>query len=122
MRYRTRQRLSRGCGLLGELACDGTRAVGLFWSAALGWPLVWDLGQETAIQSPAGGTTIAWGGPPLGPNHAQGHQVLELIATDQAAQVERLLGLGASWVDTRGATVILTDPDGAPFQVTGPPA
>ena len=122
MRYRTRQRLSRGCGLLGELACDGTRAVGLFWSAALGWPLVWNLGQETAIQSPAGGTTIAWGGPPLGPNHAQGHQVLELIATDQAAQVERLLGRGASWVDTRGATVILTDPDGAPFQVTGPPA
>ena len=31
-----------GCGLLGEIACDGTREVGLFWAEALGWPLVWD--------------------------------------------------------------------------------
>ena len=31
-----------GCGLLGELACDGTREVGLFWNKVLGWPLVWD--------------------------------------------------------------------------------
>ena len=30
-----------GCGPLGEIACDGTREVGLFWSAALDWPLVW---------------------------------------------------------------------------------
>ncbi|WP_407567245.1 VOC family protein [Polymorphospora sp. A560] len=35
-----------GCGLLGELACDGTREVGLFWSEALGWPLVWDQDQD----------------------------------------------------------------------------
>lgn len=35
-----------GCGSLGELACDGTREVGLFWSEALGWPLVWDHDQE----------------------------------------------------------------------------
>ena len=41
-----------GCGFLGELACDGSQAVGYFWSKALGWPLVWDQDQETAIQSP----------------------------------------------------------------------
>ena len=29
-----------GCGFLGEVACDGTREVGLFWSAALEWPLM----------------------------------------------------------------------------------
>ena len=56
-----------GCGFLGELACDGTREVGLFWSEALGWPLVWDQDQETAIQSPHGGTKVAWGGPPVAP-------------------------------------------------------
>ena len=39
-----------GCGLLGELACDGTRATGVFWSEALGWPLVWDEDGETAIR------------------------------------------------------------------------
>ncbi len=51
-----------GCGFLGEVACDGTRDVGLFWSAALGWPLVWDRDGETAIQSPDGGTKLAWSG------------------------------------------------------------
>lgn len=29
-----------GCGYLGEFTCDGTREVGLFWSDALGWPIV----------------------------------------------------------------------------------
>ena len=42
-----------GCGFVGELACDGSREVGHFWSEALGWPLVWDQDQETAIQSAA---------------------------------------------------------------------
>lgn len=41
-----------GCGFLGEVACDGSREVGLFWSDVLGWPPVWDQDQETAIQSP----------------------------------------------------------------------
>src|SRR5581483_8898466 len=35
-----------GTGFLGELAGDGSREVGLFWSAALGWPLVWDQNGE----------------------------------------------------------------------------
>ncbi len=56
-----------GCGFLGELGCDGTREVGLFWSEALGWPLVWDQHQETAVQSSQGGTKVAWGGPPVAP-------------------------------------------------------
>lgn len=56
-----------GCGFLGELACDGTREVGLFWSNALDWLLVWDQDQETAIQSPDGGTKISWGGEPAAP-------------------------------------------------------
>lgn len=50
-------------GFVGALACDGTREVGYFWSEALRWPLVWDQDEETAIQSPNGGTKITWGGP-----------------------------------------------------------
>jgi len=42
-----------GCGPLGEVTCDGTRVVGLFWAEALGWPLVWEVGEERVIQSPA---------------------------------------------------------------------
>ena len=49
-----------GTGRLGEVTCDGTRTVGLFWRDALAWPLVWDHRLQTAIQSPLGGTKISW--------------------------------------------------------------
>ncbi|MEP6800235.1 MAG: VOC family protein, partial [Lapillicoccus sp.] len=51
------------CGFVGALSCDGSQDVGYFWSRALGWPLVWDQDQETAIRSPHGGPKITWGGP-----------------------------------------------------------
>jgi len=43
-----------GCERLGSITCDGTPDVGYFWSAALGWPLVWDQDDETAIRAPDG--------------------------------------------------------------------
>ncbi len=87
-----------GCGLLGELTCDGTRQVGLFWAEALGWPLVWDENGETAIQSPHGGTKIAWGGPPVRPQRGRNRQRFDLAPAggDQAATVGRLIALGAT--------------------------
>ena len=39
------------CARLGAISCDGSRDVGYFWSAALGWPLVWDQDEETAIRA-----------------------------------------------------------------------
>ncbi|MBI4940217.1 MAG: VOC family protein [Actinobacteria bacterium] len=108
-----------GCGFLGEVACDGTRTVGLFWSAALGWPLVWDQDEETAVQSPHGGTKVAWGGPPVAPKAGRNRQRFELTADgDPAVEVERLVALGASVlpVDDEGA-VELADPDGNEFTV-----
>jgi catechol 2,3-dioxygenase-like lactoylglutathione lyase family enzyme len=108
-----------GCGLLGELACDGNREVGVFWSAALGWPLVWDQDQETAIQSPQGGTKVAWGGPPVAPKPAWNRQRFDLMAEgDQQAEVDRLVGLGATRLDVGAdGTVLLADPDGNEFCV-----
>jgi hypothetical protein len=109
-----------GCGLLGELACDGNREVGLFWSDALGWPLVWDQDQETAIQSPGGGTKIAWGGPPVAPKVGRNRQRFELVTVDgeQSAEVDRVVALGATRleVDAHGA-VALADPDGNEFSL-----
>jgi catechol 2,3-dioxygenase-like lactoylglutathione lyase family enzyme len=109
-----------GCGPLGELTCDGSRDVGVFWSAALGWPLVWDQDEETAVQSPRGGTKVAWGGPPLLPVDPQEVQHLELVVDSGPleAEVARLLALGA----TRGSggsdgVVVLADPDGVAFRV-----
>jgi catechol 2,3-dioxygenase-like lactoylglutathione lyase family enzyme len=108
-----------GCGFLAEVACDGTREVGLFWSAALGWPLVWDQDQETAIQSPDGGTKVAWGGPPLDPKEVRNHQQFDLTAEgDQQAQVDRLIALGATLLEVgKDSTVVLADPDGNEFCV-----
>jgi catechol 2,3-dioxygenase-like lactoylglutathione lyase family enzyme len=109
-----------GCGLLGELACDGTRNVGLFWSQALGWPLVWDHDQETAIQSPEGGTKVAWGGPPVAPRTGRDRQRFAFAPAegDQEAEVERLVSLGATrlGIGDDGAAV-LADPDGNEFSV-----
>ena len=109
-----------GCGFLGELACDGTREVGLFWSEALGWPLVWDQDQETAIQSPQGGTKVAWGGPPVAPKAVRNRQRFDLARADgdQGAEVEWLVFLGATQLEvSEDGAVALADPDGNEFGV-----
>lgn len=110
-----------GCGFLGEVACDGTREVGLFWSEALGWPLVWDQDQETAIQRPDGGTKVAWGGPPVAPKTGRNRQRFDLTpaAGRQEAEVDRLVALGATRLGTGAdGTVELADPDGNEFTVS----
>jgi Glyoxalase-like domain len=109
-----------GCGFLGELACDGTREVGLFWSQALDWPLVWDQDEETAIQSVQGGTKVAWGGPPLDPRPARDRQRLDLgaAAHDQETEVDRLVSLGATWLEhDENGVLLLADPDGNEFRL-----
>jgi predicted enzyme related to lactoylglutathione lyase len=111
-----------GCGLLGEVACEGTRAVGVFWSAALGWPLVWDQDEETAIQSPHGGTKVAWGGPPVAPPVGRNRQRFDLVPADgHDAEVERLISVGATRLETgeegTGGAAVLADPDGNEFRV-----
>ena len=109
-----------GCGFLGELACEGTREVGIFWAEALGWTLVWDEDEETAVQSPHGGTKVAWGGPPLAPKHGRNRQRLELILAqgDLAAEIDRLVALGATRVGSTGGAVELADPDGNELLLT----
>ncbi|MGQ5265044.1 VOC family protein [Micromonospora sp. ZYX-F-536] len=115
-----------GCGFVGALSCDGTQKVGYFWSEALGWPLVWDQDQETAIQSPAGGPKITWGGPPLMPKNGRDRLRLDLapgVDGDQQAEVDRLLALGATRIDADHAgagDVLLADPDGNEFRVLTP--
>ncbi len=115
------------CGFIGALACDGSQQVGYFWSQALGWPLVWDQDQETAIRSPHGGPKITWGGPPLKPKTGKYrlHFDLTPVDGDQQAEVERLLSLGASRIDIGQGEVgwvVLADPDGHEFCVLPPPA
>src|SRR6188472_276250 len=106
-----------GCGFLGEVACDGGRDVGVFWSEALGWPLVWDQDDETAIQSPRGGTKVAWGGAPDSAATRRDRQRFDLAAADVAAEVDRLVALGATRLGDRDGGVELADPGGHEFLV-----
>jgi len=106
-----------GCGFLGEFTCDGTREVGLFWRDALGWPLVWDQGKQTAIQSPRGGTKISWDNWPAAPKNGRNRQQFDLAAPEPAVEAERLAALGATVVGDRDGGVELADPDGNEFSV-----
>jgi hypothetical protein len=106
-----------GCGHLAEVSCDGSREVGLFWRDALGWPLVWDQGGETAVQSPAGGTKVSWGGEPATSTRTRARQRFELAAVDLTTEVARLVALGATRRGARDGGVELIDPDGHEFWV-----
>ncbi|PBC70638.1 hypothetical protein BX265_5186 [Streptomyces sp. TLI_235] len=113
-------------GVIGALACDGTQEVGYFWSKALQWPLVWDQDQETAIQSPDGGTKITWGGPPVAPKTGTNRLHFELAlptAADWEAEVDRLISLGATRTDSGegdDGRALMLDPDGNEFSVRRP--
>jgi predicted enzyme related to lactoylglutathione lyase/catechol 2,3-dioxygenase-like lactoylglutathione lyase family enzyme len=114
------------CGFIGALACDGSQQVGYFWSEALGWPLVWDQDQETAIRSPHGGPKITWGGPPLSPKTGKNRLHFDLAPAadgDQRAEVDRLAALGATRLDIGQGEVdwvVMADPDGNAFCVRPP--
>jgi predicted enzyme related to lactoylglutathione lyase len=114
------------CGFIGALACDGSQEVGYFWSAALGWPLVWDQNEETAIRSPHGGPKVTWGGPPLMPRTGKERLHFDLappVDGDLRAEVDRLLSLGATRLDTgrdAAGRVPMADPDGNEFCVLTP--
>ena len=107
-----------GTGFLGEVAADGTREVGVFWSAVLDWPLLHDEDGETGIKPPGGGMWIAWGGPPLNERSPRNRMHFVLAASgDLDAEVARLVGLGASEVARSGDEVEMADPDGNEFHV-----
>lgn len=113
------------CGFLGALSCDGSQEVGHFWSKALGWPLVWDQDQETAIRAPYGGPKITWGGPPVAPRTGPSRLRFDLTTVDDhRAETDRLLSLGAGRIDldpVEPGGSMLADPDGNEFCLLGGP-
>lgn len=112
---------------LGAINADGNRATGVFWSEALGWPLIWDQDEETAIRHPDGtGPVISWGGPPINPKDGENRLHLELTLRPGGSlddEVARLVSLGATWIhgDADSAEVILADPDGNEFALLAAP-
>lgn len=114
-------------GLLGSITCDASGPdVGYFWSEALGWPLVWDQDDETAIRAPDGTGQFITFGPPLSPKARKNRLHLDIAPPkdgDQQAEVTRLISLGATRVDIGQGDVpwvVLADPDGNEFCVLRP--
>src|SRR5690606_34336639 len=106
-----------GAGFLAEATDHGPPEAGRFWSEALGWPLVWDRDQQTAVQSPFGGTKLSWdvrtGMRPYGSKR----QWFDLAADDPAAEAERLVSLGATRISEKDGVVVMADPGGNVFTV-----
>jgi Glyoxalase-like domain len=115
-----------GCGFLAELTGHGSRKVGYFWSEALGWPLVWDEGLQTAIRSPHSGPKISWDswdGAGMVPESERNRLHFDLAPPaggDQQEEVDRLISLGATRTGTspdEASRVVMADPDGRRFCV-----
>lgn len=105
-------------GTVGAINCDGSQALGYFWSQALAWPLVWDQDEETAIQSPAGGSKITWSGPPLMPRRGRDRLRFVLSADDRRAATAHLTSLGATPATESGSAIAtFVDPDGNEFDL-----
>ena len=115
-------------GLLGSLTCDGSPAVGYFWSEVLEWPLVWDQDEETAVRSRDGGVFFTFGGPREQPKRAKNRLHVDIAPAaddDQHAEVDRLISLGATRIDIGQGDVswvVLADPDGNELCVLTPRA
>ena len=107
-----------GCGFLGEVACAGTREVGLFLArrtrvAARVGPR---RGDRCPVP-PGRYQSLTGGGPPVAPKSGRNRQRLDLATPDVAAEVERLIALGAAELGDRDGGVELADPDGNEFSV-----
>ena len=93
-----------------------------FWMAALDYVLKWEPEDDWALLVPRSGSGVQMAIQVV-TSDAASHQRhhLDLYAKDQAAEVERLIGLGAKRVDWRypedADFVVLADPDGNRFCV-----
>jgi len=109
-----------GCGFMAEITCAGSRKTGFFWGEALEWPLVWDQGLQTAIQSPQGGPKVSWDEERMPP--AWQNRLRFVLAPpgpdDQQAEAGRLVALGATrlgYGEADASVMVMADPDGREF-------
>jgi len=109
--------------------CADPRALAEFWRAALDWRLTFVDDDEVVLEPPAGSredgvvADLVFLRVPE-PKSVKNRLHLDLRPTDQAAQVDRLIALGATRVDV-GQTpdsswVVLADPEGNEFCVLAP--
>jgi hypothetical protein len=98
-------------------------ALARFWAAALGYAVLYETDDEVIIGRDAheypGICFVPNSDPKTGKNRVH----IDIDPDDQAAEVERLIGLGARRIDIgQGAVnwVVLADPEGNEFDVLRP--
>ena len=120
----------RGMALTAHMVtidCADPKSLAGFWSEALGYVQVADLGGYLILRpadgSP-GGLTVSLQEVPE-PRVGKNRVHLDLEATDRLAEVARLVDLGAIAVREHSysgyAWTVLEDPEGNVFCVSGPP-
>jgi predicted enzyme related to lactoylglutathione lyase len=120
----------RGMALTAHMVtidCADPKGLSGFWSEALGYVQVADLGGYLILRpadgSP-GGLTVSLQEVPE-PRVGKNRVHLDLEASDRAAEVARLVKLGATKVREHTysgyAWTVLEDPEGNVFCVSGPP-
>jgi hypothetical protein len=106
--------------------CLDPRRLAAFWAEALGWTVTVDDEQESVVEPQPGSREDCVVADLLfirvaEPKQGQNRLHLDLRPDDQAAEVERLLALGASFADVgQGDDVswqVMADPEGNEFCV-----
>jgi len=96
------------------------RALGRWWRDALGWVVVHDEPDEFEVRPDADRLPGLLFVRVVGPKAAKNRLHLDLRPDDQAAEVDRLLALGATRADVGQGEqpwVVLADPEGNEFCV-----
>jgi hypothetical protein len=108
---------------MATIDCADPRGLAKFWIEAAGYIVEWDGGDgEYVVLAPGSGDGLRLGLQRV-PEAKAGKNRLHLdwTATDRGAEVERLVGLGATVVDEHDlgglAWTVLTDPVGNEFCV-----
>ena len=100
--------------------CADVRAQGRWWAQALGWDIVEENDDGMEIRNPDGSKpTLMFLTVPEG-KVVKNRLHLDFVPDDQAAEVERLLALGATRADIgqgEQSWVVLADPEGNEFCV-----
>ena len=100
--------------------CQDFRALGHWWADALGWSIILENDDELEIQNPgAAHPTLLFANVPERKT-VKNRLHLDFVPDDQAAEVARLEGLGATRADIGQADtpwVVLADPEGNEFCV-----
>ena len=96
------------------------RSLGRWWADALGWVVTYDTADEFEIRQHADVVPGLLFVPVRDPKAGKNRLHIDLRPDDQAAEVDRLLELGARRVDVGQGDVswvVLTDPEGNEFCV-----